>query len=146
MRMFALGFLWGGLASLVWVHLKQKAKTFEKYLHRELAVQEQPGRRLESLQTRVESLEEELALLQAGKKGLLPPPVPHRRPLPGSAGGVRAQDTGPVSGFRYAPSANRRRVLELLRQGCPREQILRETRLGKGAVDLILSLQEKGVL
>lgn len=136
MGLFAFGFLGGSLAALAWVYLRQRREPFEKHLHRELALSEQPGRPPESPEKATGSFQPQ------GDAS----PLSGHCSLTGIEGDCRMQTSGSTPGRRQTSAAQKMRVLELLGQGYPCEQILRETRLGKGAVDLILTMREKGML
>ncbi len=133
MGLFVLGFFGGSLAVLAWGHLKKKSETFDHFLHRELAVPVQSGR-----------LPESKHVLLGGENVVVSPPA-RRRFFSENDGGGRMRNHGLTSGYRQAPSVKKEQVLELHEQGYPEEQILRETCLGKGAVDLILTMQKKGM-
>lgn len=137
MALFILGLIAGGVAVWYWTRPRAGTGAFENYLSRELETRERLEQ-LKFLEARLEILERELTLAQPAKSAFLP-----AHPLQAAASTAKPpRENGAAPEYRRPASARTGQAFALLEKGCNREEILCQTRLGQGAVDLIFSLHE----
>lgn len=143
-----IGFLLGVAVSWFWQRQFSDVPVFQKLMHKELAANGQLGsltvlkKRLELMEKKVAELEkpevegiEKLEPAAEEKEGPNPEPDPTKK--------KDRQLSNVVRQIRSPERAiDRNQVLQLWNEGCQVAEIASRTRLGKGEIELIISMQE----
>ncbi len=145
MGYLVLGFILGLAAASVWQFRFNKVQPFQQLMQRELVRQGQNDNNMTHLKNRLEMMEQKLAGMEselhpAKGEQLSLKPLPITDPEVASTSLAVPVKLQEVRQERTDRRVIRRRVLELWQSGVPVNQIIAETGLARGEVELMINL------